>query len=321
MTVLLIAAATAEIKRLQMILRRPQPPKMIQPSNTQPRICAPAASVMTRPALNIFFRSISRPIMNSSSDRPISEMVWIESALVIHWKPCGPMAKPADQIRQQQRLPRHLRHHRHDPRGDDADGDVGDKAVFHAGKLIRTSRRRNHEMQAARGMRGPQVFDKIQTRRHSAAPPPPNFFGLRREAKRHAAFARTNVARTNLDGLALESGVAAALCHRSPKSSPPTTKLEMALQGTWRNTEKFSCQLRVLCVSAFRFFVNESDKRGGKKPAIFIQLAATRLKSFVAYFYIRPTRCGLIPLENNRARLGQEDLIVGPDIFRLSVRP
>ena len=75
---------------------------MIQPNSTQPRICAPAVSVMTRPALNIFFRSISSPIMNSSSDRPISEMTWMFSGLVTRCvplapsgKPCGPTAKPA----------------------------------------------------------------------------------------------------------------------------------------------------------------------------------------------------------------------------------
>ena len=50
---------------------------------------------MTLPALNIFLRSISSPIMNSNSDRPISEMVWMFWVLVIHWKPCGPMTKPA----------------------------------------------------------------------------------------------------------------------------------------------------------------------------------------------------------------------------------
>ena len=55
----------------------------------------PAVKVMTRPALSIFFRSISSPIMNSSSDRPISEMVWMSSASVTHLKPCGPTAKPA----------------------------------------------------------------------------------------------------------------------------------------------------------------------------------------------------------------------------------
>ena len=37
-----------------------------------------------------------------------------------------------DEIREQQRLPRDLRPHRHDPRGDDANGDVSDKSVLHA---------------------------------------------------------------------------------------------------------------------------------------------------------------------------------------------
>ena len=50
---------------------------------------------MTRPALNIFFRSISSPIMNSSSDRPMSEIVWMSVASVMNLKPFGPTAKPA----------------------------------------------------------------------------------------------------------------------------------------------------------------------------------------------------------------------------------
>jgi len=58
-----------------------------------------------------------------------------------------------------------------------------------------------------------------------AQPSRNQIFGLRREAKRHAAFARASVARTNSDDHALESGVAAALCHRNPKSLPPATIL------------------------------------------------------------------------------------------------
>ena len=46
------------------------------------------------------------------------------------------------EIREQQRLARHLRHHRHDPRGDDANGDVGDETVLHAAKII-WNRRKN----------------------------------------------------------------------------------------------------------------------------------------------------------------------------------
>jgi len=44
-----------------------------------------------------------------------------------------------------------------------------------------------------------------------------NAFGLRREAKRHAAFVRTKVLLSSITHPARESGVAAALCHRSPK--------------------------------------------------------------------------------------------------------
>jgi len=61
----------------------------------------------------------------------------------------------------------------------------------------------------------------LTQRRKGAA----KFFGLRREAKRHAAFARSSVARTHGDGLAPESGVAAVLCHRSPKSARRVTGL------------------------------------------------------------------------------------------------
>src|ERR1039458_1414888 len=93
--VLLIAAAPARKSASSYFCVGPSQPKTSQPTSTQPRICAPAVSVMTRPALNIFFRSISSPIMNSSSDRPISEIVLIESGLVTHLKPFGPTAKPA----------------------------------------------------------------------------------------------------------------------------------------------------------------------------------------------------------------------------------
>ena len=41
--------------------------------------------------------------------------------------------------------------------------------------------------------------------------------GLRREAQRHAAVARTEIALGSQDFLPPESGVAAALCHRSPR--------------------------------------------------------------------------------------------------------
>ena len=42
-------------------------------------------------------------------------------------------------------------------------------------------------------------------------------FGLRREARRHAAFVRANALIGSLKRRAGESGVAAALCHRIPK--------------------------------------------------------------------------------------------------------
>jgi hypothetical protein len=87
---------------------------------------------MTLPALNIFFRSISSPIMNSSSDRPISEMVSMSCVSVIHLKSVRADGEAGDEIGQQQRLARDLRQHRHDPRGDDADGDVCDESVLHA---------------------------------------------------------------------------------------------------------------------------------------------------------------------------------------------
>ena len=51
--------------------------------------------VITRPALTIFLRSISSPIMNSSKLKPMPEMVSMESGLVTHLNPCGPMANPA----------------------------------------------------------------------------------------------------------------------------------------------------------------------------------------------------------------------------------
>jgi len=52
----------------------------------------------------------------------------------------------------------------------------------------------------------------------------PIAFGLRREAKHHAAFTRTSVSRASVDGRAPQSGVAAARCRRTPKTSPLATK-------------------------------------------------------------------------------------------------
>jgi hypothetical protein len=43
-----------------------------------------------------------------------------------------------------------------------------------------------------------------------------NRLGLRREAQRHAAFARAAVSNRSFVSRTDESGVAASLCHRSP---------------------------------------------------------------------------------------------------------
>ena len=56
----------------------------------------------------------------------------MESGLVTHLNPWGPTANPAAKYASKQGLARHLRHHRHAPRGNDADGDVGDQAMLHA---------------------------------------------------------------------------------------------------------------------------------------------------------------------------------------------
>jgi hypothetical protein len=72
-----------KIKRSQAVLRRTdqvknQPAQQCAAGNLHQR-----GQVMTRPALSIFFRSISRPTMNNNSDRPISEIVSMSWTLVI----------------------------------------------------------------------------------------------------------------------------------------------------------------------------------------------------------------------------------------------
>jgi putative pyruvate formate lyase activating enzyme len=63
------------------------------------------------------------------------------------------------------------------------------------------------------------VIPKSRPRDTAPANAPGNF-GLRREAQRHAAFARTEISPDPKIPRPPESGVAASLCHRSPKSRP-----------------------------------------------------------------------------------------------------
>ncbi|MGY3360897.1 hypothetical protein ACVWZK_007560 [Bradyrhizobium sp. GM0.4] len=71
------------------------PTKNSTPSRQPPRSWPPAANRMTFPARTIFFRSISRPIMNSMKIRPSSEMTLIDSCDLTQPAPNGPMQKPA----------------------------------------------------------------------------------------------------------------------------------------------------------------------------------------------------------------------------------
>jgi hypothetical protein len=68
----------------------------------------------------------------------------------------------------------------------------------------------------------------MNTDEPSAADAATTSFGLRREAKRHAAF---TWARAQLEPVTPKSGVAAALCHRSPKSLPPMRELSSLYYG------------------------------------------------------------------------------------------
>ncbi len=94
MTVLLIAAATPRYSASSQVSPRPINRKNPQPSSTQPTIWESAVTVMTLPAVSIFFRSISSPIMKSSNVKPMLAMVAMESSRT-QWKPWGPMANPA----------------------------------------------------------------------------------------------------------------------------------------------------------------------------------------------------------------------------------
>jgi len=49
---------------------------------------------MTFPDLTIFFRSISRPIMNRRKMRPSSAMTSIEACDLTSFRPEGPITKP-----------------------------------------------------------------------------------------------------------------------------------------------------------------------------------------------------------------------------------
>ena len=59
---------------------------------------------MTLPARTIFFRSISRPIMNSMKISPSSAMVWIDVLGLDPARPDGPQQEAGDQIGKDQRL-------------------------------------------------------------------------------------------------------------------------------------------------------------------------------------------------------------------------
>jgi len=59
--------------------------------------------------------------------------------------------------------------------------------------------------------------------------------GMRREAQRHAAFVLARNSQFNRNFPAPESGVAASLCHRSPKSWPAVAGLSSFYRGGWRD--------------------------------------------------------------------------------------
>ncbi len=59
------------------------------------QICTSAVRVMERPALTIFFRSISSPIMKRRKMSPSSAMAEMLSAEAIRPDPAGPRKKPA----------------------------------------------------------------------------------------------------------------------------------------------------------------------------------------------------------------------------------
>ncbi len=64
------------------------------PRTAQRVIWTSAVRVIDRPALTIFFRSISRPIMKRRKIRPSSEMAEMFSADSISPDQAGPRAKP-----------------------------------------------------------------------------------------------------------------------------------------------------------------------------------------------------------------------------------
>ncbi len=98
--------------------------------------------------------------MNSSSDRPISEMVCDGVRVGDPLKSVRADGETRDEIRQQQRLPRHLRRHRHDPRGDDADGDVGDESVLHAREKLTSETPRKHTKEFSVAIQLPQRIQR-----------------------------------------------------------------------------------------------------------------------------------------------------------------
>jgi len=62
-----------------------------------------------------------------------------------------------------------------------------------------------------------------------------NCLGLRREAKRHAAFVRTKAVIGSFGPRAGESGVAAALRHRSPRSPQNVSKFGLSTAKAQRS--------------------------------------------------------------------------------------
>ena len=99
------------------------------PSRQPPINWPPAANRITRPARMIFFRSISRPIMNSMKIRPSSEMTLNRFLRLDPSHAEWTDEEPGDQIGQYQRLPGKMGGQPEPPGKQDGQRDIANKFV------------------------------------------------------------------------------------------------------------------------------------------------------------------------------------------------
>ncbi len=157
----------AEVKRLQPVSARPTQSNTSQPSSTQPRICTSGGN-RDDPARAQHFFEVNLQPDHEQQQRQADfgngpDVLGIGDPL----ETVRTDDESGNEVGQQHRLARHLRHHRQDPRGNDADGDVTDEALLHAGASLNEEPQHRRETVLARNgdvcRGGPRQSDSIRT--------------------------------------------------------------------------------------------------------------------------------------------------------------